>query len=170
MAAYVAGDDYIYLSNSDNSDFDESFRTIRDDIFDHPSPPPSDLESEAESVNLNENDENGNEPNSYGLQETPIYNYSGDAENEENFHDGSYWAYLPNEEDTGPEIGPFPGKRQLLLDPHEKKLEYFFNEMFSLSMFDTIAESTNRYTTQKLQNRGMLFYYFFYVVLLFFLS
>ena len=33
---------------------------------------------------------------------TPIYNYFGDAEIEQDFHDGWYWAYLPNEEDTGP--------------------------------------------------------------------
>ena len=54
------------------------------------------------------------EPNSYGLQETPIYNYSSDTEIEEDFHDGWYWAYLPNEEDTIPEHGPFLGK--LLLE------------------------------------------------------
>ena len=33
---------------------------------------------------------------------TPIYNYFGDAEIEQDFHDGWYWAYLPNEGDTGP--------------------------------------------------------------------
>ena len=80
----------------------------------------------------NENNPNANEPNSYGLQETPIYNYSDDHENEEDFQDGWYWAYLPNEEDTGPEYGPFLGKQQLLLDPHIKDPEYFFHEMFRL--------------------------------------
>ena len=50
------------------------------------------------------------EPNSYGLQETPIYNYSGDTEIEEDFHNGWYCVYLPNEEDTIPEYGPFLGK------------------------------------------------------------
>ena len=70
------------------------------------------------------------------------------------FQDGWYWAYLPNEEDTGPEYGPFLGKQQLLLDPRIKDPEYFFHEMFSPSMFDTIAESTNRYATQRIQRTG----------------
>ena len=51
----------------------------------------------------------------------------------------------------------FLGKQQLLCDPRIKELEYFFNEMFSLAMFETIAESTNRYATQKIQLRGRFF-------------
>ena len=46
------------------------------------------------------------------------------------------------------------------MDPCEQEPEYFFNEIFSPSMFDTIAESTNRYAAQKLQQRGR-FYYFY---------
>ena len=114
-AKNVAGEDYIYPSKSDNSDFEDSFRTILDDtseVFDPLPAVPSDLESESENIKLNENDENGDEPNSYGLQETPIYNYFGDAEDEEDFQDGWYWTYLPNEQDTGPEMGPFLGKQQ----------------------------------------------------------
>ena len=65
---------------------------------------------------------------------------------------------LPNKQDTEPEIGPFTGKRQLLLDPCEQEPKYFFNEMCSSSMFDTIAESTNRYAAQKLQQRGRFYY------------
>ena len=34
------------------------------------------------SVIRNESDENGEEPNSYGLQQTPIYNFRHDAEDE----------------------------------------------------------------------------------------
>ena len=56
-------------------------------------------------------------------------------------------------------MGPFIGKQQLLLDPQENEPDYF-NKMFSPSMFDTIAESTNRYAAQKLQLRGRLFIIF----------
>ena len=66
-----------------------------------------------------------------GLQQTPIYIYSSDHQNED-FQDCWYWAYLPNEEYTGPEYRPFLGKQQLL-DPHIKESEYFFNETFSPS-------------------------------------
>ena len=100
-AQNVAGDNYIYPSNSDDSDFEESFRTIPDDIsevFDPPPAIPSDIESETENVELNKADDTGDEPNCYRLQETPSYNYYGDAENEEDFQDGWYWAiYLTNE-------------------------------------------------------------------------
>ena len=41
-----------------------------------------------ESVGENETNPNSDEPNLYGLQETPIYNYSSDAEIEQDFHDG----------------------------------------------------------------------------------
>ena len=74
----VARDEYVYPNNSDDSDFEDSFRTIPDDtseVFDPPPAVPSDVESETESVIPNESDENGDEPNSYGLQQTPIYNF-----------------------------------------------------------------------------------------------
>ena len=135
-AKNVTGEDFIYPSNSYDSDFEDSFRTIPDDtseVFDPLPAVPSDLESETENIEPIEND-NGDKPNSYGLPETPIYNYFGDAEDEEDFQDGWSWSYLPNKEDTGPEMGPFIGKQQLLLDPQENKLDYFFNEMFSPSM------------------------------------
>ena len=163
----VPRDEYVYPSNSDDSDFEDSFRTIRDDtseVFDPPPAVPSDLESETESIVPNENDENEDEPNTYGLQQTPIYNFRHDGEDLEDFQDGWYWAYLPNEQDTEPEIGPFTGKQQLLLDPREQEPEFFFNEMFSPSMFDTIAEATNRYAAQKLQQRGKFYYLLFFIL------
>ena len=98
------------------------------------------------------------------IQQTPIYNFRHDGEDLEDFQDGWYWAYLPNEQDTEPEIGPFTGKQQLLLDLHEQEPEFFFNKMFSPSMFDTIAESTNRYAAQKLQQRGKFYYLFIFIL------
>ena len=106
----VTGEDYIYSNNSDDSDFEDSFRTILDDtsipddtfeVFDPPPAVPSDVESETENVEPNKNDDNGHKLNFYGLQETPIYNYFGD---EEDFQNSWDWAYLPNEQDTGPEM------------------------------------------------------------------
>ena len=164
MAANLGRDEFMYPSNSDNSDFEETFRTIPDDTSEIFDPPPSvstGLELETEIVNENENNPNSDEPNLYELQETPIYNYSGDAEIEQDFHDGWYWVYLPNEEDTGPEYGPFLGKQQLLLYPQIKEPKYFFYEMFSISMFDMITKSMNRYVTQKLQWRGRSFFLFY---------
>ena len=86
-------DEFVYPSNSDNSDFEESFRIIQDDtseIFDPPPSPSSSLGSEMESVEENQTNPNSDEPNLYGLQETPIYYYSGDVEIKQDFHDGWY--------------------------------------------------------------------------------
>ena len=113
MASNLDTNQFVYLSNLDDLDFEESFRTIQDDtseIFDPPPSVSSGLESEMESVEENETNPNSDEPNSYGLQDTPIYNYSSDAEIKQDFYDGWYWAYLPNKEDTGLEYGPFLGK------------------------------------------------------------
>ena len=145
MAVNLERDEFVYTSSSDDSDFEGTFRSspyVASEIFDPPPVAPFSSDSETEDCEENENNPNADEPNSYGLPETPIYNYSGDHENEQDFQDGWYWAFLPNEEDTGPEYGPFLGKQQLLLDPHIKDPEYFFNEMFSPSMFDNIAKST----------------------------
>ena len=164
MAANVEMDEYVYPSNSDDSDFERTITSSPDvasEIFDPPPTQPFSSDSETENLEENENNPNADEPNSYGLPETPIYNYSGDHENEEDFQDGWYWAYLPNEQDTGPEYGPFLGKQQLLLDPRRNDPEYFFNEMFSPYMFDAIAESTNRYATRRIQLRGRSFFIMF---------
>ena len=86
MAAYLERDDFVYPSNSDDSDFEGTVRSspdITSEIFDPPPPVPFSSDSETEIVEENENNPNANEPNSYGLQETPMYNYSGDHENEE---------------------------------------------------------------------------------------
>ena len=75
MASNQDTDEFVYPSNSDDSDFEESFRTILDDtseIFDPPPSPSSSLGSEMESVEENQTNPNSDEPNSYGLQETPI--------------------------------------------------------------------------------------------------
>ena len=93
MAENLRCDEFVYPSNSDDYDFEESFWTIRDDnseIFDRPPSLSSELDLETESVKENKNNQNSDEPNLYGLQETLIYYYSCDAEIEENFHNGWY--------------------------------------------------------------------------------
>ena len=168
MVANLERDEFVYPSNSDDSDFEGTVRSSPDvtsEIFDPPPPQPFSSDSETEIVEETESNPNSDEPNSYGLQETPIYNYSGDHEIEEDFQDGFYWAYLPNKEDTGPEYRPFLGKQQLLLDPYIKDPEYFFHKMFSPSMLDAIAKSTNQYAIHKEFNGEVghvLFCLFFY--------
>ena len=93
MVAYLEIDDFVYSSNLNDSDFEGTVRSSTDvtsEIFDPPPPVPFSSDSETEIVEENENNPNTNEPNSYGLQETPIYNYSGDHENEEDFQNGWY--------------------------------------------------------------------------------
>ena len=71
MASNQDTDEFVYLSTSEDLDFEESFRTIRDDtseIFDPPPSLSSSLESEMESVEENQTNPNSDEPNSYGLQ------------------------------------------------------------------------------------------------------
>ena len=83
MVAYLERDDFVYPSNLDDSDFEGNVRSSPDvtlEIFDPPPPVPFSSDSETEIVEENENNPNANEPNSYGLQETPIYNYSSDHE------------------------------------------------------------------------------------------
>ena len=97
MVANGAHYDYVHRSNSDDSDFEDSFQTIPDDISKVFYPPPAvplELEPETERVGQNEDDKNAEEPNSYGLQETSICNYSGDHEIEKDFHHVWFWAYL----------------------------------------------------------------------------
>ena len=71
MASNQDTNEFVYPNNSDDSDFEESFRTIWDDnseIFDPPPSPSSSLESEIESVEENQTNWNSDELNSYGLQ------------------------------------------------------------------------------------------------------
>ena len=78
-----------------------------------PPPFPSDSELEDLSDNssniMNENPESDG-PNQYGLEETPIVNYSGDYQNEDDYFDGWTWNCFPGQVDSKPKSGPFLGK------------------------------------------------------------
>ena len=121
-----------------------------------PLPFPSDSESEDFSDNSsnisNENAESDG-PNEYGLEETPIVNYSHDYQHEDDYFDGWTWNCFPGQVDSEPESGPFLGKQQILFDTRNNKPLDFFKEMFSPDTFDEIAQSTNRYAERKL-DRG----------------
>ena len=118
---------------------------------------PSDFGSESEQGSDN-NEElladplgaNRDGPNPYGLPEKPITNYDGDYEDQDDYFDGWKWNCFANDEDSGPDIGPFLGKQQILFDYRQNEPFHFFNQMFSPEMFDSIADSTNRYASQKL--------------------
>ena len=141
------------------SDSEESVNSENsDNNIEHFDPPPipSDIESESENDSSDIANVNGvsEEPNSYGLQETPIFNYVGDSEDQDDFFSGWKWTCFGTDEDSGPECGPFLGKQQILFDNRNSDPVLFFKHMFSAAMFDTIAQSTNRYANQRLNRRG----------------
>ena len=161
----------IPASDSDDSDYEN---TAEEENYD-PLSNPSDIGSESEvgSDNNEENladpvGENREEPNSYRLPEKPIINYDGDYEDEDDYFDGWEWNCFTNDEDSGPDIGPFLGKQQILFDYRQNEPFHCFNQMFSPDMFDSIADSTNRYASQKLNRTSELKFLlnFFYLYMI----
>ena len=130
--------------------------TAEEENYDQPSnPSDTGSESEVSGDNNEENladpvGENCDEQNSYRLPEKPIINYDGDYEDQDDYFDGWEWICFTNNEDSGPDVGPFLGKQQILFDYWQNEPFHFFNQMFSPDMFDSIADSTNRYALQKL--------------------
>ena len=97
-----------YISENSNNNIDN---------YDPP-PFPSDNDSEGIS---NDSNEAANEhdktdgPNSYRLSQTPIVNYSGDYEDQDDYFDGWIWNRFPGQEDSGPEYRLFLGSSSLYL-------------------------------------------------------
>ena len=89
-------------------------------------------------------------PNLYGLPQTPIFNYSGNYEDQDDYFDGWKWNCFPGQEDSEPEHGHFLGKHQPQFDYRWNEPFHFFNKMFSLTLFDEITHSTNQYWAQRL--------------------
>ena len=118
-----------------------------------PPPFPSDSESEdgsEDSTNITNENAESDGPNEYGLEETPIVNYSGDYQDEDDYFHGWTWNCFPGQVDSGPDSGPFLGKQQLLFDSRDNQPHHFFNEMFSPNTFHEIADSTNLYAARRL--------------------
>ena len=118
-------------------------------------PPPFPLDIDSEDLsensngNTNENDQSDGQ-NSYRLEQTQIVNFAGDYQHEDDYFEGWTWDCFPGQEDSGPEYVPFLGKHQPLFDTRQNEPFHFFNEMFSPSIFDEIADSTNWYAAQRL--------------------
>ena len=152
---------------SDSDEFVNSKNSYNNEDFDPP-PIPSNIKSENDSsdiINLNGGSE---EPNSYGLEEKPIFNYAGNLEDQDDFFSGWKWTCFGTDEDSGPEYGPFLGKQQILFDNQDSDPVLFFKHMFSVAMHmfsvamsETIAESTNRYANQRLNRRGVYNFYIY---------
>ena len=117
MAANLEMDEYVYPSNLDDSDFERTITSSPDvaseilipHLFNH-------LVQILKlklwrKMKITQMETSQIHMDYLKLQFT---NYPGDHENEEDFQDGWYWAYLPNEQDTGPEYRPILGKQQLL--------------------------------------------------------
>ena len=149
------------------SDSKEEFSDSNTNIgYYEPPPFPLDIDSEdlSEDSNdtTNENDDIDG-PNSYGLQQTPIVNYSSDYQNEDDYFEGWTWNCFPGQEDSKPAIGPFLGKEQPLFDFTRKEPFHFFNKMFSLNLFDEIASSTNRYAARRLNRTSEYNIYYLFI-------
>ena len=151
----------VILPSDSEQEFSDSNANIG---YYEPPPFPSDIDSDlSEDSNdiTNENDDIHG-PNSYGLQETPIVNYSSDYQNEDDYFEGWTWNCFPGQEESEPEIGPFLGKQQPLFDSRCNEPFHFFNKMFSPNLFDEIASSTNRYAARRLKRTSEynIFYLF----------
>ena len=149
--ATESDEEIIPASDSADSDYENTAEENYDPLSN-----PSDFGSESEQGSDNNEDilanpvgVNCDGPNSYGLPEKPIINYDRDCEDQDDYFDGWKWTCFANDEDSGPDLGPFLGKQQILFDYRQNEPFHFFNQMFSPEMFDSIAASTNRYASQK---------------------
>ena len=131
--------------NGDESDSDQnnSFSEVHED----------DSDSEDGDHYIVYQEENNRNENNF-LPEIPIVNYAGDVEHEEDFGNGWEW----NEKDPGSSCGPFIGNPGLLIQPQSHTPEGFFNLLFDNSMWTLIAQQTNIYARQRIQQlRGIIF-------------
>ena len=168
--ATESDEEIIPASDSDDSDYENTAEENYDPLSN-----PSDIGSESEQGSDNNEDilanpvgVNCDGPNPYGLPEKRIINYDGDYEDQDDYFDGWKWNCFTNDEDSGPDIGPFLGKQQILFDYRQNEPFHFFNQMFSPEMFDSIADSTNRYASQKVnrQSKYKFLLHLFHIILL----
>ena len=131
-------DDEDVVLPSDPEDFSDS-----PDIYDFSENTNFDSDSENSVV---QNNETGGEhlnntdfTNEFGLEEILIQNFSNDQENEEDCQ----WLGMDYWYRSRPDVGPFMGSWQLLMDPQQKQPEHFFNQLFEDDMWSCIADETN---------------------------
>ena len=91
--------------------------------------------------------------NNIHLPQIPIVNYASDVEHEEDFGNGWEWT----EKDPGSSCGPFISQPGLLIEPPSHTPEDFFNLLFDNSMWTLLAQQTNIYARQRIQQlRGII--------------
>ena len=91
--------------------------------------------------------ENNGVENNIHLPQIPIVNYVCDVEHEEDFGNGLEWT----ERDPGSSCGPFIGQPGLVIEPPSHSPEGFFNLLFNNSMWTLLAQQTNFYARQRIQ-------------------
>ena len=97
-------------------------------------------------------EENNDIENNIYLPQIPIINYAGDVEHEEDFGNGWEWT----ERDPGSSCGLFIGNPGLLIEPQSHTPEGFFKLLFNNSMWTLLAQQTNIYARQRIQQlRGI---------------
>ena len=92
-------------------------------------------------------EENNGIENNIHLPPIPIVNYAGDVEHEEDFGNGWEWT----EKDPGSSCGPFISQPGLLIEPPSHTPKGFFNLLFNNSMWTLLAQQTNIYARQRIQ-------------------
>ena len=119
---------------------------------DAPSDIPSDndntLSSQESTYNESETyeiiDELLNEDNEPARPVIPIVNYAGDIENADDYADGWEWQL----EDKGSSCGPFLLDSKLNKQSNANQPKTFFEALFDISMWTTLAQETNNYACQ----------------------
>ena len=121
-----------------------------------------DSDSEDQEHYMVYQEENNGIENNIHLPEIPIINYAGDVEHKEDFGNGWEWT----EKDPGSSCGPFIGQPGLLIQPASHTPEGFLNLLFDNSMWTLLAQETNIYARQRIQQlRGIILYLFLYFCL-----
>ena len=110
-------------------------------------------------VQQDENDDDNNDiENNVTLPQVPLMNFNGDVKHKD-FGNGWEWT----ETDPGSSCGPFIGQPGLLIQPASRTPEGFFNLLFDPSMWTLLAQQTNIYVRQRIQQlRGIIYLFMFY--------
>ena len=94
------------------------------------------------------------------LQFTPIHNFQGDVEHEDDFANG--WEWIVGE-DPGPAVEDCTAYQGLNLPPADRTPGAFFKLLFDETMYSLIADETNRYAQRRKQGNFNFFSFFIYV-------
>ena len=120
--------------------------------------PPADLESDSNETNSLSNNDNRN---GNGDESDSDQNDSCSEVNEDDSDDEDQEHYIIYQEDPGSSCGPFIGNPGLLIEPQSCTPEGFFSLLFDNSMWTLLAQQTNIYARQRIQQlRGIILHLF----------